>query len=183
MEKILTFIKTVLLQTWMIALYFVVDSVEVTYQADINRKDLTLDLSIFCFQFVLTFWTFVLFVALLSIVNTRRRGRRICVKLLVTTCIMGIIAMASYFYYSNLVLLLRVRDLNLDLKAEERDAPTQSGFILLSYYALVYCAYLVWVLMNFVLGMFIGAMVAELMAFWRRTVHQAANRESRRNFL
>ena len=48
-REFLIFLRNVALNTWMIALYYVIDDTEVTKQADINRKELALELSIFCF--------------------------------------------------------------------------------------------------------------------------------------
>ena len=60
------------MQTWMIMLYFVLDDTPVTHQVDINRKELAMDMSMFCFQVVSSFWVVVL---MLTIITANRHGR------------------------------------------------------------------------------------------------------------
>ena len=106
----------------MIVLYFVVDDVQVTNQADINRKELTLELSIFCFQWVVSFWTFVLILAVISIIG--RTSNRIMFNLVLSLLSISLIALVVYLYYSNLILMTKIRDLNMDLTQEEQKIPT-----------------------------------------------------------
>ena len=60
------------MQTWMIMLYFVIDDTPVTKQADINRKELAMELSMFCFQVVSSFWAVILMV---TIIHANRNSR------------------------------------------------------------------------------------------------------------
>ena len=99
MREFLYFLRNVLLNTWMIALYYVIDETEVTQKADINRKELALELSVFCFQWVLTFWLLVLIVAFYG--RTRRnRSGLVTVAYSITFLVM--IVAFGYLYYRNL---------------------------------------------------------------------------------
>ena len=96
----------------MIALYFVIEDIEVTHEADVNRKTLSMELSVFCFQFVVTFWTSVLILGMYSLLNRNRPTSRwttlaYIISILVTTSSFG------YLYYQNLQVLLAARDLNI----------------------------------------------------------------------
>ena len=106
----------------MIILYFVVDDVQVTNQADIYRKELTLELSIFCFQWVVSFWTFVLILAVISIIGRASGG--VMFGLVLSLLSISSIALIGYLYYSNLIFMTKIRDLNMGLTQEEQKIPT-----------------------------------------------------------
>ena len=48
-HKVLLYVRNILLQTWMLALYFVLDDTEVTQELDLRRKEMAMSLSLFCF--------------------------------------------------------------------------------------------------------------------------------------
>ena len=83
----------------MIALYYVIDDTEVTQKADINRKELALELSVFCFQWVLTFWFMVLIAAFYGRTGRNRSGL-VAVAYYFTFLVM--LAAFGYLYYRNL---------------------------------------------------------------------------------
>ena len=77
-------------------------------------------------------------------------------------CYIYIVGTLVYMYYRNLTLLLEVRDLNQDLPREELDKPTQSAFIVVFYFFLVWCCNFSWILMNFWLGFISAAIVTTI---------------------
>lgn len=139
----------------MIVLYFEIEDVEVTNKLDVLKRDISMELSIFCFQWILVYWTLELASSFVS-----RRANTIWsrVKIGLTICL--IVVAVGYLYYRNLQILLQVRDMNDNLTKEELEAPTQSNFILIAFVPLLFCANFSWFLMNFSLGFFGASFVA-----------------------
>ena len=138
----------------MILVYFVVKDVEVTQQADINRKELSLELALFCFQWVATFWFFAFSIGLMVMLARRNTFRANCGFSFILLLLLPVIAFA---YYRNLTLLKAAQELNMDLSQEERDQKMQSGFIMICFFVLVFAAHFTWFIMNFALGFFTAA--------------------------
>ena len=154
LRKFFYAVRNILINTWMIGVYFVVKDVEVTRQADINRKELTLDLALFCFQWVATFWFFAFGIAtMVLLVRRNTRSANIGFSLIMII----ILPIIGFAYYRNLVLLKAAQELNQDLTNEEHMEKTQSPFILVCYFILVFAAHFTWFIMNFALGFFTAA--------------------------
>lgn len=170
----------------MIALYYVIDETEVTHQADINRKALAMELSVFCFQWVVTFWTSVLIIGLYSLLNRNRPTSR-WTKLALFICVLATASAFGYLYYRNLQVLLAARDLNVQLSAQEIDAPAQSNFIVISFWVLLWFANFSWFIMNFFLGVVTAAALNDCMSRRRRRYlteqERQRNAEQRKSFL
>mmetsp|Transcript_21637 Transcript_21637/g.28978 ORF Transcript_21637/g.28978 Transcript_21637/m.28978 type:complete len:90 (+) Transcript_21637:304-573(+) len=86
----------------MIAVYYVVNETEVTSKADLNRKELTLDLALFCFQWIATFWTFVFALGLL--VLFARRGT-FWANVGFSSVMLALLPIVAFAYYRNILLL------------------------------------------------------------------------------
>ena len=93
----------------------------------------------------------------------------------------------GYLYYRNLEMLLQARDLNIYLADKEVEAPTQSHFILIAYFLLLWCANFSWFLMNFVFGIFTAGALNDCMRRRRNRrltqEERERNQENRRTFL
>ena len=87
----------------MLGVYYVVDGIEVTNANEITRKDLTLQLSMFCFQWVATFWGISFALALMLIFARRNTFWAnfgfVCVMF-------SLLPLIAFAYYRNLVLLM-----------------------------------------------------------------------------
>ena len=102
LRKFFYAVRNILINTWMIGVYFVVKDVEVTRQADVNRKELTLELALFCFQWVATFWFFAFAIATMVLLVRRNTSSANCGFSLIMIILLPIVGFA---YYRNLVLL------------------------------------------------------------------------------
>lgn len=87
----------------MLGLYYVVDDIQVTNPTDVLRKDLTLDLALFCFQWVATFWSITF---ALAIVVMLARRNTFWSNFSFTSILVSVLPLIAFAYYRNLVLLM-----------------------------------------------------------------------------
>ena len=86
----------------MIVVYYVVQDIEVIHPADINRKELTIELAVYCFEWVVIVWTTVFVVFCIASLLRRRSFWSS-----VGSCLLGLILLTAigFIYYSNLTLI------------------------------------------------------------------------------
>ena len=72
---------------------------------------------------------------------------------------MTVVGGIGFLYYRNLQMMLGVRDMNNNLTKEQMDEPTQSPYIMICFFILIFCTNMCWILMNFLLGFTIAALI------------------------
>ena len=82
-------------------------------------------------------------------------------------CLASIILSLAYLYYANITVLLEIRDMKDDMTKEEIEAPSQSYFILISFYTLTFIANFIWCVMNFSLGFITSGIIVNMNSIWR----------------
>ena len=101
----------------MLVLYYVVEDVQVTNTADVNRKELVLELCIFCFQAIASFWVSLIVLA----IGFERGFRRYSIWLQRFMAVSGsltTLAIVCFLYYRCLISVQEIASLNEDLTKE-----------------------------------------------------------------
>ena len=146
-----------------------------------------MELSLFCFQWIVSFWSLTLLLGLYQALRNRNHDWTWLTNLAYVIVALSSFSAFGFLYYRNLIVLLQARDLNINLKIAEIEAPAESGFILIAYFLLLWCANFSWFVMNFFVGILSAGAFTDCM---RRRRHRrlsqeerSHNTETRRTFL
>ena len=124
-----------------------------------------MELSIFCFQALLTVYSITLLSYFFGIFRLRSG---LVNSMAFYACLASIMVSLAYLYYANITVLLEIRDMKDDMTKEEIEAPTQSYFILISFYTLTFIANFIWCVMNFSLGFITSGIIVNMNSIWRQ---------------
>ena len=101
----------------MIILYYVVQDVQVTNAADVNRQALVLELCIFCFQAVASFWVSLVVLAI-SFDRNFRASSIWVQRFMALFGSLTTLAIVCFLYYRCLISVQEIASLNEDLTKE-----------------------------------------------------------------
>jgi multisubunit Na+/H+ antiporter MnhE subunit len=164
-KKAFSYLLKVLAVTWMIVAYFMIRSMELKSQAEINRKELTMDM----IKFHVVFWSSLLlpFILFECIRKSRwRRDYQIKTITIVGYCLIA----GPLLIRANYGLIYEAWTYNDDIPEEVLKLPTESYFLLIVFYAVTFCTCLITIFLSFACMMYpcFFAMWCADLNKWRR---------------